>query len=241
MSFGNRPSGRETFAQVLPQGTNLPLILAGVAAVVMLGIGMAYARLNNGDEITRFAEAAAKLGVTTEVRQELREQFQKELQKMEGDLCEEIYRVRAGKAAVKYYETLLEKPVLAAGLEFTYDNRCQLRADRNVHPLQRFLSVKGLGTNLTLPWDCLPSSWRTPMDRALQAKLESMLTYGHLTTDTLSGTLAVIARSPRLSPVVMSCKRSAAESSRGSARASNLPLISTPTDDWDRGSRRRRY
>lgn len=149
---------------------------------------MAVASFNGGSQITRFAESAAKLGVTGEVRHELRDHFQKELQKMEGDLCEETYRVRAGKAAVKYYETLLEKPVLAAGLEFTYDNRCQLRADKNVHPLERLLSVKGLGTNLTLPWDCLPSSWRTPMDRALQAKLERLLSNGYLTTDTLSGT-----------------------------------------------------
>ena len=240
MSFGNRSSGRDTFSQVLSRGTNLPLIIAAGAAGLVICIGVAVANFNSDSHVTRFAESAAKLGVTEEVRQELREQFQKELQKMDGDLCEETYRVRAGKAAVKYYETLLEKPVLAGGLEFTYDNRCQHRTGFQVHPLERMLSVKGLGGNLTLPWDCMPSSWRTPTDRALQAKLEKMLSVGYLTTDTLSGTLAVIARSPKLSPIASICRRPA-ESSRGYRRASDLPLISTPTDDWDRGSRRRRY
>lgn len=188
------------------------------------------------DHRASLAEAAARLGVTDEVRASLRNDLQKTIGYLGGDLCDESLRDQVGRAAVAYYETLLEKPVMEAGLEMTYDSRCMPRISLGTHPFEALRSRGGLGGNLTLPWNCLPEKWRTPTDRALQARLEQLIKSGHITSESLTGTLAVIARPTRVSPLRGLCRRPTHEVSRSRP----LPLNYVPPDDWDRAHRRRR-
>lgn len=236
MGFGRRSAEREddgSYAAASMPGWLLPAL----AAVAVTGAALAVWQLSGSDHNASFEQSASKLGVTEELRADLRHQFEKDLLGMEREICDESMRDKAGRTAVKYYETLLERPVIDAGLEMTYDSRCQLRADRNSHPFERLFAKRGLGSNLTLPWDCMPARWRTPLDRALQAKLEHVIGTGLLTNDSLTGTLAVVARPTKLSPIGRLCNQPAYRHER----RPNLPLISAPTDDWDRQSRRRRY
>ncbi len=237
MAFGRRSVERERTAPSGPSGWTVPLVPAGIAVGVLLFAGLVIAMSREPDNSSLLEKAALKLGVTDEVRTTLRQQFLKAMNDMQSELCDESLRDRAGRAAVQYYETLLEKPVTEAGLEITYQNRCQVRLNRNTHPFQQMFAVSGLGSNLVLPWDCLPGHWRTPTDRALQAKLEQVLRTGHLTNDSLKGTLALLARPTKLSPIPALCNRETSSSNR----RPNLPLISAPTDDWDRTPRRRRW
>jgi hypothetical protein len=237
MSFGRRSNGERTFGVIGDSSQSLIWLVAAVAVMVVAGTGLALSLNREADPKVTLEQAALTLGVTNEVRLKLRQDFQKALLDMERDLCEETLRDKAGKVAVRYYETLLEKPVIAAGLEVTYHNRCRPRPDANSHPFERIIAGHGLGSNLTLPWDCLPDHWRSPIDRALQARLERVISVGHLTNDSLTGTLALVARSTKLSPIRSICHRPSHESSR----QPNLPLISEPTDDWDRRGRRRRW
>ncbi len=234
MQFGRRtedPSAGEGSGATLNLGDWLVPGLITLVALVGAAIAWSYA---SDDHKSSFERAAAKFGVTDALRADLRQQFQKTLVEMDRDICDETLRDRAGKAAVAYYETLIEKPVTEAGLEVTYDSRCQSRPDRNRHPFEQLFMQRGLGSNLTLPWDCMPSHWRTPLDRALQAKLEQMIISGRLTSESLSGTLAIISRPTKLSAIPGMCRRASSDTARR-----NLPLINAPTDDWDRGRRRR--
>jgi hypothetical protein len=237
MSFGRRSAERERLVPSSQASWAVPLIPAAVAVGVVLFAGLAIAMSRQPDHNDLLEKAAVKLGVTSEVRAALRQQLLKAMHDMDRELCDESLRDRAGRAAVQYYETLLEKPVTEAGLEMTYHNRCQLRLNRGSHPFERLFSVSGIGSNLTLPWDCLPDHWRTPIDRAIQAKLEQVLRAGYLTNDSLKGTLAMLARPTKLSPISSLCNRP----SYSSDRRRELPLISAPTDDWDRTPRRRRW
>lgn len=237
MSFGRRSGGKRGFGTSSDSAAVLPWIIGGVCAIAGLGVVFAGLTLSATDPRVSFEQAALRLEVTDQVRTQLRMDFEKALLAMEEDLCEETYRNRAGKAAVRYYETLLEKPIISAGLEVSYHNRCQSRPRGTSHPLERIFATSGIGANLTLPWDCQPDRWRSPMDRALQMKLQWTINVGHLTSENLTGTLALLARSPKLSPIPNLCTR---RQSYGHDRRPNLPLISTPTDDWDRTGRRRR-
>ena len=237
MTFGRRSAERIDVENVEASTPVSPWLIAAGLAIFLSAAGYAMVRLGEVDHTATLEQAAIGQGVTDEVRAKLRQDFAKALIEMERELCDEWLRDRAGKQAVLYYETLLEKPVIAAGLEMTYHNRCQPKLNRNSHPFERLINGGGLGSNLTLPWDCLPDHWRTPTDRALQAALESVLRAGHLTNDSLTGTLALIARPTMLGPLPGLCRRPPPDI----YQRPNLPLIAEPTDDWDRRSRRRRY
>lgn len=226
MSFGRRsphddPGAAETDTA---NQTWLFAAVATVVAVLLVG-GLTYWFSTETDSTTRFEQAAAKLGITDTVRAELRLKFQTALLNMEADVCEEGLRDEAGKAAVLYYETLLEKPVTEAGLTITYDSRCQQRLPKDTHALEFLIAQRGLGKNLVLPWACMPSRWRTPIDRALQSKLEHIIGSGRLTSESLSGTLAVLAKPTKLSSLKGVCTRT---QSFGPPR--QYPVLPGPND-----------
>ena len=251
MSFGRRSEPSEAaeageerasgLTDLLRSHPWLPVAtIGGLAAMIAGAAAFAVMQPREVDAQAVLERAAVAGGLTEQRRMALREKLSRTMREMQENLCDESSRDDAGKAAVAYYEQILEKPVIAAGLEATYHNRCQRRFNQSNHPFEQLIqaiTARGLGSNLQLPWDCLPDSWRTPADRALQAKLEEFLRTGYLTSESLSGTLALIARSKKSSPLPRLCYRPPP-----STRATNLPLISEPTDDWDRqGRRRRRY
>ncbi len=234
MSFGRRAS--EPYDDATPDGASestwhAPL----VAGLAIFALGVVFIVFWSGEgEHTAFERAAAQLGVTDASRAELRERARSELTKLQSEICDESFRDRAGAAVVAYYETLLERPLVQAGLEMSYETRCQKKTDSNAHPLQALLARRGLGVRLALPWDCQPSHWRTPLDRAVQSRIEQLIAAGLLTSDSLSGTLALIARPMHVSPLRKSCRRPTDNSTRR-----RLPLIASPPDEDTRSRWRR--
>jgi hypothetical protein len=237
MSFGHRSStGLVDDEDDTSASPSLSRLLVGGLVVAVAGTLAAVLFLAEPDYTTSIEKAAANAGVTDELRLKLRLDFEKSLVEVGQEPCDEGLRDRVGKAAVIYYETLLEKPITAAGLEMTYASRCQPKLDPRTHPMEIILAHQGLGEGLSLPWGCLPSHWRTPADRAIQARIEHLIRTGMLTSDSLSGTLAIVARPKRGSPIAAMC----AARSHFSGRREQLPVNAAPTDDWDRRPRGRR-
>lgn len=187
--------------------------------------------------ILAFDRAATELGVTAERRKELSDTLQAAYNDLEEVPCDEGLLDRAGRATVAYYETLLEKPLLAANLGMTYESFCQPKLDKNAHPLEPLLNRRGLGMNLKLPWTCMPLNWRPPLERALQTRLEGYLASGRIPADAFTGTLALIATPRKRSPLQHECRSS---SSAGYSQQRSLPVERVPLDDWDRKPTRRR-
>lgn len=184
-----------------------------------------------------FERTAANLGITADRRKELSDALQSAFRDLEEVPCDEGLRERAGAAAVAYYETLLERPLLVANLGMTYESLCQPKLDKNAHPLEPLLNRRGLGMNLKLPWSCMPVTWRPPVERALQTRLEGYLASGRIPADAFTGTLALIATPLKRSPLRHECQSS---SSGGSGYRRPLPVEAAPRDDWDRIPKRRR-
>lgn len=185
-----------------------------------------------------FAKSAEALGLTESARQEVRSEFSLRLIEMEADPCNYTRRKNAGRAAVAYYETVLEKPFVAARLTIAKRGICETSKEEAGYRMDPFSLVHEFRKGLRLPWDCLPIEWRTPEDLALQAKLEANIRNGLLNAQSLTGTLGVLSTPWELSPYAARCQiRPTSHSHDGSRRS--LPLISSPPDDWV-GSRRRR-
>ena len=169
------------------------LTVGGVCAVV-LALVIAIMRPSSSAEQTvasiRFFAAASQLSITDSVRSSLRQEFSHALNEMERNLCDNSLREIAGQTAVAYYEALVEKPVIKAGLQLNRRGICE-PANGSTEPL----TLSQFNPNgLRLPWDCMPGSWRTPLDLALQAKLEQYLRSGVLTSESLTGTLSALAK-----------------------------------------------
>ena len=203
--------------------------LAVILGALAVATGLSVMWLSELDATSSLEQAAARLGVTDASRERLREDFRYALLEFGKDTCDEENRTRAGKAAVAYYETLLEKPFTEAGLEMTAEALCQPATRRGVHPFEVLI----LGGRQTLPWGCLPLAWRTPVDLALQARLEQAIRSGTLTSSSLTGTLALIAQPLPGGHLVNSCRRPNKDSSRR-----DLPVNAAPNDD---SGPRRRY
>ncbi|MCB1549989.1 MAG: hypothetical protein KDJ41_19480 [Hyphomicrobiaceae bacterium] len=234
MEFGRKSNSQDEpeNADETSYGTLLVVVIAAFGVLLAAGIFM-FGSSGTSPTVT-FERSLQKLGLTDATHAGLRDQFQLALQNMQEDMCDESLRDRAGHAAVAYYETLLEKPLSDAGLTGTYDHRCQPLAEKGMHPLTYLLTRRGLGSNLTLPWACMPDRWRGPRDRALQSRLEYFLRAGFLTTESLSGTLKLIARPLETSPLKYRCRKF-----RHDSRRRHLPTLAAPSDDWDRRRRRR--
>lgn len=204
-------------------------VLAGCAAIVAAAYLASHWRSPPDEARTQFLKAATKLGITEAKRTALRNDLQQALLEMERYKCEENQRLVAGQIAVAYYETLLEKPVVAANLHMTRRGICEVRSEKPEEPLALARPFYG---SLRLPWDCMPSEWRTPLDLALQAKIEQAIELGLLTTEGMTGTLGVISKSWNESQFKRQCAPRTVYEAPSYPR--NLPVLAAPRDSWDR-------
>lgn len=179
----------------------------------------------------RFSAAVNELGVTDTIHTKLRDDFERAALEMQRAPCDEDARARVGRAAVAYYETLLEKPFVKANLRMTRRGVCTGQGEAKSEPLSLIEAFRG---GLRLPWDCMPEEWRTPLDLALQAKLEGDIRSIRLTTESLSGTLGLLSQSWEQSSYRHACEPRAPrpESKK------RLPILAEPVDDWSRSRRR---
>ena len=231
MTFGRRGGGAAQEPRQPP--SSLPVLAIAIAVVIVAAaVAMTWA-LALPSASQRFATSALELGVTDAMREQLGAALQSALTDLDEVPCDEGLQSRAGKAAVAYYETLLEKPIVAAGLMVTFDSYCRELPSKNDHPLTPLVRRLGLGANLRLPWSCMPDGWRTPLHRALQTRLEAGLATGRLPADALTGTLSMIARPQKQGALAYQCNR------RALPYRPNLPVQAAPQDDWDRAPRAR--
>lgn len=215
--------------------------IAGLAAFAFATAGAAAIgfRSKPADPRAEFRNAAVAVGVTDELREELRTTLTRAMIALENDGCDEIVRDRAGKAAVAYYETLLEKPFAKARLHMTRRGVCAVTREDLANRADPLSLVADFQNGLRLPWDCMPIEWRTPSDLALQAKIESSIRSYLLSSEDLKGTLGILAKSWENSSLWRRCR--AKQFPNSSNSRSPLPLIASPPDDWDRTPRRRRF
>jgi hypothetical protein len=238
MSFGQRSSDEEP-AEASPSSPYLFRVVLIALPVVAAAMALGWLLKPASIAAERLERAAGELGVSDAVRHELGETLYFAFRDLDEVPCDRGLHERTGKAAVAYYETLLEKPLLKAGLTVSYDTFCEQPPTADIHPLAPLLARRGLGGGLKLPWSCMPERWRTPTHRALQTRLEYYVGSGRLPAEGLSGTLALIARPMRQGALQGECLRP----SYGGApqHRPNLPVQAAPLDDWDRVPRRRRY
>lgn len=210
---------------------------AGFCLILVLALVAARAVWKPATPRERFLEAFAAQGVPAKKLAEIRLQFERASLDKERDPCNDSYRMIAGQAAVEYYEVLLEKPFLRAKLTMT-DRNVYSSDSRGAIVRREPLSLAAaFNQGLRLPWDCLPDEWRTPVDLALQSKLESDIRDGRLTSDALEGTLGLLSRPLEKSPHLSSCVEKTTV--KPNTYTKRLPLLAAPPDDWS-GSRRRR-
>lgn len=220
--------------RLLEQLSEVPARLALLAGGLLILAVAAYISVSKpkvpqADARTRFMQAAATLGITDEKRKMLRDDLQRDLIYMESDKCDETRRALAGLSAVAYYVTLLEKPVIAAKLHMTRRGICEVATEKPEEPLSIARNFSG---GLRLSWECMPGEWRTPLDLALQAKIEQGIALGVLTSEAMSGTLGVAAVSWKDSQFHARC--SPAQRYEPSSSFRNLPVLSAPRDSWGR-------
>lgn len=226
----------------MPEGQNWigAPALGSWAAAIMVPVAVAAALagwlLSPGPDVaTRLEEAASRLGITEALRSERREALRAAIADFEEEPCDEGLRERAGKAVVAYYETLLERPIIEAGLIMTYEARCEPRKDGRLKVVDAMMPRRGINGMLGLPWACLPAGWRTPADWALQTKLERSIFSGQLPSHVLTGTLAIVAKPTLAEGAAAACRKPQYHSP-----PRQLPVLPAPQDDWDRQPRRSR-
>jgi hypothetical protein len=211
-----------------------------VALCVLAVVGSKLAERRPLDARAQFLAAAAELGITDRQHNELRADFERSTIAMERDPCNENLRKLAGLAAVEYYETLLEKPFVKAKLTMTQRNVCEAKIDGRPVANDPLSLVDAFNRGLRLPWDCLPQEWRTPSDLALQATLETNIRTLRLTSDSLTGTLGLLAKPWENSHFAQRCEPREPRRSYSDNSRPNLPVIAAPPDSWNGPGRRYR-
>lgn len=222
----------------MPQLNWVTVAALFVALLLVAGVGGKLLVKPPQNARTQFSEAAASLGISEKKRIELRGDFERAMDAFLQNTCDENLRNIVGVTAVDYYETLLEKPFSKAKLYMTSSNVCAVRPNGELAATDPLAIAERFQRRLRLPWDCMPDDWRTPVDLALQSKLEASIHNGTLTSGSFTGTLALLAMPWEKSPQRNICR--VAQPAMDRSRP-NLPVLAAPRDSWSEGSRRRRY
>ena len=135
------PFGRRNSDKVEGARSPSPILLAAliIAVALAIGAGAAVWALAPTTAAQSFEATAHELGITEATRESLGKALHAALRDMSEAPCDDGLHARAGRAAVAYYETLLEKPILAAGLNVTYDSFCTTLPTKDDHPLTPLL------------------------------------------------------------------------------------------------------